>query len=61
MDTYEKQFFLPTNICNNKEYIEQNKKRFERNFVYGDNLEEIKLSETSIFEFTTSSNWTLLP
>lgn len=42
MDTYEKQFFLPTNICNNKEYIEQNKKRFERNFVYGDNLEENK-------------------
>lgn len=43
MNISEKQFFLPTNICNNKEYIEQNKKKFERNFVRSDNLEGSKI------------------
>lgn len=45
MDTYQKHFFLPTNICNNKEYIEQNKKIFKRSFESGDNLEENKILE----------------
>lgn len=35
----EKSFFLPTNICNNQEYIQRNQKNFERNFVRADNSE----------------------
>lgn len=39
----EKQFYLPTNICNNVDYIKGNQKNFERNFVRADNLEGNKI------------------
>lgn len=43
MASSEQKFFLPTNICNNLDYIQRNQKNFERNFVRNDNLEGTKV------------------
>ena len=43
MASIEQKFFLPTNICNNLDYIQRNQKNFERNFVRNDNIDGTKV------------------